>query len=75
MTVALATAAGGEGAHVHDGLSHLRTVGNGFASLIYDIQEIDSYIKLKERCQLLWVALEKNPGLPRLLVILSNRST
>jgi len=68
VTVALATAAGGEGALVHDKLSHLRTVGNGYASLIYDVSKIDSELKLRDRCQSLWAVLEKNPNLPELLV-------
>ena len=68
MTVALATAAGGEGDLAHDKLSHLRTVGSGFASLIYEVKESDDYRMLKERCTSLWEALEKNRNLPELLV-------
>ena len=68
VTVALATAAGGEGDLAHDRLSHLRTVCSGFASLIYHIRETDGYMQLMEGCKSLWKALEKNPNLPKLLV-------
>ncbi len=68
MTVALATAAGGEGDLASDKLSHLRTVGSGFASLIYEVKESDDYQKLKDRCKSLWEALVKNRNLPELLV-------
>ena len=68
VTIALATAAGGEGADVHDRLSYLRTVGSGFASLIYEIKETDGYVQLIEKCRSLWGALEKNRNLPELLV-------
>ena len=68
VTVALATAAGGEGDYIHDRLSHLRTVGSGFASLIYEVKKTDDYRMLKERCKSLWEALEKNHNLPDLLV-------
>ncbi len=52
-------------------LSHLRTVGNGYASLIYEVKESDGYKELKDRCKSLWDALEKNGNLPELLVIAS----
>ena len=68
VTVALATAAGGEGDYASDNLSRLRTVGSGFASLIYEVKESDGYVQLKERCRSLWEALEKNRDLPVLLV-------
>ncbi len=68
MTVALATAAGGEGDLASDKLSHLRTVGSGFASLIYEVKESDDFRMLKDRCKLLWDALAKNSDLPKLLV-------
>ncbi len=69
VTVALATAAGGEDDLASDKLSHLRTVGSGYASLIYEVKESDGYKKLKDRCKSLWDALEKNGNLPELLVI------
>ena len=69
VNVALATAAGGEGDLSHDRLSHLRTVGSGFASLIYNFPEDADYFKLKEACKSVWDALEKNENLPKLLVI------
>ena len=69
MNVALATAAGGEGDLSHDKLSHLRTVGNGFASLIYNFPQDAGFIELKEACTYVWEALNKNENLPKLLVI------
>ncbi len=69
VTVALATAAGGEDDLTSDKLSHLRTVGSGYASLIYEVKELDGYKKLKDKCKHLWDALEKNGNLPELLVI------
>ena len=68
MNVALATAAGGEGDLSHDKLSHLRTVGSGFASLIYDFPEESGFFELKKACTLVWEALDKNEKLPNLLV-------
>ena len=68
VTVALATAAGGEDDLAHDKLSHLRTVGSGFASLIYNISDQDGYKQLEVKCKSLWEALEDNPRLPKLLV-------
>ena len=70
VTVALATAAGGEGDLAHDKLSHLRTVGSGFASFIYNISDQDGYKQLEVKCKSLWEALEDNPRLPKLLVSL-----
>ena len=71
VNVALATAAGGEGDLSHDKLSHLRTVGSGFASLIYRFSEDSGFIELKKACTSVWEALDKNPNLPKLLVITS----
>ena len=68
MNVALATSAGGEGDLSHDKLSHLRTVGSGFASLIYNFPENAGFVELKEACTYVWDALSKNPNLPGLLV-------
>ena len=68
VNVALATAAGGEGDLSHDRLSHLRTIGSGFASLIYNFPEDADFFKLKEACKSVWDALEKNENLPKLLV-------
>ena len=70
VTVALATAAGGEDDLTHDRLSHLRTVGSGFAAFIYNIKEGDGYKQLEDKCSSLWEALENNPDLPKLLVSL-----
>ena len=71
MNVALATAAGGECDLSRDRLSHLRTVGSGFASLIYNFPEDANFFKLKEACKSIWDALEKNENLPKLLVTTS----
>ena len=71
VNVALATAAGGEGDLSHDRLSHLRTVGSGFASLIYNFPESAGFVQLKEACKSVWDALEKNENLPKLLVTTS----
>ncbi|XP_064404373.1 E3 ubiquitin-protein ligase RNF213-like isoform X3 [Halichondria panicea] len=68
VTMALATAAGGEGDLASDKLSHLQTVGSGFASLIYEMKESDDYLMLKDRCKSLWKALVKNSNLPELLI-------
>lgn len=68
MSVALDTAAGGEGALSHDKLSHLRTVGSGFASLIYDFPETAGFLELKKACCSVWDALDKNENLLTLLV-------
>ena len=68
VNVALATA---EGDLSHDRLSHLRTVGSGFASLIYNFPEDADFFKLKEACKSVWDALDKNENLPKLIVIIS----
>ena len=71
VNVALATAAGGEGDLSHDRLSHLKTVGSGFASLIYNFPEDADFLKLKEACKSVWDALDKNENLPKLIVMSS----
>ena len=71
VNVALATAAGGEGDLSYDRLSHLRTVGSGFASLIYIFPGDTNFFKLKEACKSVWDALDKNENLPKLIVIIS----
>lgn len=68
VNVALATAAGGEGDLQHDKLSVLRTVGNGFAYLIYKFPSSAGFVELQEACTYLWDALSKNRNLPTLLV-------
>ena len=70
VTVALATAAGGEDDLAHDKLSHLRTVGSGFASLIYNVKEGDGFKQLEMKCMSLWEVLQSNNNLPKLLVLL-----
>ena len=71
MNVALATAAGGEGDLSHDMLSHLRTIGSGYAPLIYQFPKDASFAHLMKACALVWDALNKNEKLPNLLVSLS----
>ena len=68
MTVALATADGGEGDLVHDKLSYLRTIGSGFAPLIYEVKRADGYKQLMERCRTLWGTLKENSKLSDILV-------
>ena len=72
VNVALATAAGGEGDLSHDRFSYLRTVGSGFASLIYNFPEDADFFKLKEACKSVWDALDKNENLPKLIVMISH---
>ena len=68
VTVALATAAGGEGDMTTDKLSFLRTVGSGFGPLIYRLKRNSDYHKLQELCKIVWVTLETNPNLPGMMV-------
>ena len=70
VTVALATAAGGEEDMTTDLLSYLRTVGSGFGPLIYRLPKNADYNKLKELCKTLWVTMESVPSLPDMMVIL-----
>ena len=68
VTIALATAAGGEDDFTRDRLSNLRTVGKGFATLIYKLPQDMGYKELEARCKSLWEALHQDPRLPALLV-------
>ena len=68
VTIALTTAAGGEDDFTRDRLSNLRTVGKGFAALIYNLPPNIGYKGLEDRCKSLWEALEQDPRLPKLLV-------
>ena len=68
VTIALTTAAGGEGDFTRDRLSNLRTVGKGFAALIYKLPRDMGYKQLEARCKSLWEALDQDPRLPTLLV-------
>ena len=65
VTVALATAAGGEGDMTTDKVSFLRTVGSGFGLLIYRLKRNADYHKLQELCKIVW---ETNPNLPEMMV-------
>ena len=66
VSVALATA---EDALAQGKLSHLRTVGSGFGSLIYDLKKMSGFKELIAACKSLWVALDKSEKkLPKLLV-------
>lgn len=68
VTIALATAAGGEDDYTRDRLSNLRTVGSGFAPLIYQLPQTTSYEGLQRRCMSLWDSLEHDSKLPEKLV-------
>ena len=69
VTVALATAAGGEGDMTTDKLSYLRTVGSGFGPLIYKLPKSASYLQLQEHCKTIWETLEHAPTLPEMMVM------
>ena len=71
VTVALATAAGGEGDMTTDKLSYLRTVGSGFGPLIYKLKKTAGYRELQEHCKTLWETLEYAPNLPQMMVYMS----
>lgn len=64
----MATAAGGEGALITDKLSFLRTVGGGYASLIYKLPENADFDLFRQNCNDLWDSLRHTPQLPQLLV-------
>ena len=66
--MALATAAGGEGDLSHDKLSCLRTIGSGFAALIYNFPKEAGFLEMKRACKSVWEALDKNENLPIILV-------
>lgn len=68
VNVALATAAGGEDVFTRNRLSDLRTVGAGFASLIFDLELDADFNTLLRKCEPIWEALTHNPNLPELLV-------
>ena len=68
VTVALATAAGGEDALTQDKLSGLRTIGTSFESLIYTLPPTAGYKELLSSCQTLVKTIRKNRYLPTLLV-------
>ena len=68
VSVALSTAAGGEGDLVNDQLSDLRTVGRGYGSLIYDWTPNAGFLEFKEHCKPLWDFLDHTSALPDLLV-------
>ena len=72
VTVALATAAGGEGDMTTDKLSYLRTVGSGFGPLIYKLRKTASYHQLQEHCKTIWETLEHAPTLPEMIVSFNN---
>ena len=70
VTVALATAAGGEDDMITNKLSFLRTVGSGFGPLIYRLPQNASYQTLQECCKTLWVTLATAPNLAFMMVSL-----
>ena len=68
ISVALSTAAGGEGDLANDMLSNLRTVGSGFGRLIYDLKSDAGFTAFKDCCKSLWDFLKHTPSLPDMLV-------
>ena len=72
VNVALATAAGGEDDFANDRLSNLRTVGSGFSSLIYKLEEVTGFHGLAQRCSSVWTAFKDNRKLPKILVHVHN---
>ena len=68
VTIALSTGAGGEDALTQDKLSNLRTVGSGFAPLIYMLSENAGFNEFSMQCSQVWKAVESNKDLPSLLV-------
>lgn len=68
VTIALSTGAGGEDALTQDKLSNLRTVGSGFAPLIYILSKNAGFIDFTMQCSQVWMALKSNKDLPSLLV-------
>ena len=72
VTVALATAAGGEGDVTTDKLLYLRNVGSGFGPLIYNLPRTTNYHQLQERCKTLWETLKHAPTLPEMMVKLQS---
>lgn len=52
----------------NDRLSNLRTVGSGFASLIYGLKEDIGFRTLYDRCLSVWAAYQKNMKLTDILV-------
>ena len=68
VTVALDTAAGEEGDIATDKLSFLRTVGSGFAPLIFKLPQNTSYKTLQELCKTVWETLEEAPNLSEMMV-------
>lgn len=68
VNVALTIAAGGENDLSNDKLSNLRTVGSGFASLIYGLKADTGFRALCDKCSSVWAAYEKNKNLLKMLV-------
>ena len=68
VTIALSTGPGGEDALTQDKLSNLRTIGSGFAPLIYTLSENVGFNEFSMQCTQVWKALESNKDLPSFLV-------
>ena len=69
VTIALYTAAGGEGDLNTDRLSNLRKVGSAFSKFIFELPEDAGYQVLLEHCEDLWETLEQNRDLPNIMVL------
>ena len=69
VTIALYTAAGGEGDLNTDRLSNLRKVGSAFSKFIFELPEDAGYQVLLQHCEDLWETLEQNRKLPEIMVL------
>lgn len=74
ITIALATASGGEDDYTRDALSNLRTVCRGFSNLIYHIPTHTGYKELQTYLRSLLDSLKYDPTLPDKLVIFNKLS-
>ena len=69
VTIALNTAAGGEGDLNTDRLSNLRKVGSAFSKFIFELPKDAGYQVLLQHCEDLWETLEQTRDLPEIMVL------
>ena len=69
ITIALNTAAGGEGDLNTDRLSNLRKVGSAFSKFIFELPMDAGYQVLLEHCEDLGETLEQTKYLPEIMVL------
>ena len=69
VTIALNTAAGGEGDLNTDRLSNLRKIGSAFSKFIFELPEDAGCQVLLEHCEDLWETLEQTKDLPEIMVL------